>query len=83
MEGGSGHTVTDDIDHFFSAPSITYREPHLSIYDVLEVQKEELDLSKDLMVLPNAPNRVFAWETGWTPGLRSLENDGTKLLDRI
>lgn len=35
------------------------------------------------MVLPNAPNRVFAWETGWTPGLRSLENDGTKLLDRI
>lgn len=83
MEGGSGHTVTDDIDHFFSAPSITYREPHLSIYDVLEVQKEELDLSKDLMVLPNAPNRVFAWKTGWTPGLRSLENDGTKLLDRI
>ncbi|HBF8411146.1 glycosylating toxin TcdB [Clostridioides difficile] len=83
MEGGSGHTVTNDIDHFFSSPSITYREPHLSIYDVLEVKKEELDLSKDLMVLPNAPNRVFGWETGWTPGLRSLENDGTKLLDRI
>ncbi|MGO1042552.1 TcdA/TcdB pore-forming domain-containing protein [Clostridioides difficile] len=83
MEGGSGHTITDDIDHFFSSPSITYREPHLSIYDVLEVKKEELDLSKDIMVLPNAPNRVFDWDTGWTPGLRSLENDGTRLLDRI
>ncbi|UUV16739.1 TcdA/TcdB pore-forming domain-containing protein [Clostridioides difficile] len=83
MEGGSGHSIIDDIDQFFSSPSITYREPHLSIYDVLEIKKEELDLSKDIMVLPNAPNRVFALETGWIAGLRPLENNGTRLLDRI
>nr|Q46342.1 RecName: Full=Cytotoxin-L; AltName: Full=Lethal toxin; Short=LT; Contains: RecName: Full=Glucosyltransferase TcsL [Paeniclostridium sordellii]CAA57959.1 cytotoxin L [[Clostridium] sordellii] [Paeniclostridium sordellii] len=82
-EGGSGHTLTDDIDHFFSSPSITYRKPWLSIYDVLNIKKEKIDFSKDLMVLPNAPNRVFGYEMGWTPGFRSLDNDGTKLLDRI
>ncbi|MBT2146487.1 hypothetical protein KK449_19990 [Clostridioides difficile] len=35
------------------------------------------------MMLPNAPSRVFWWETGAVPGLRSLGNDGTRLLDSI
>lgn len=35
------------------------------------------------MVLFNVLNRVFVWEIGWILGLRSLENDGIKLLDCI
>ncbi|HBH3693831.1 TPA: peptidase C80, partial [Clostridioides difficile] len=83
MEGGSGHTVTGNIDHFFSSPSISSHVPPLSIYSAIGMQTENLDFSKNLMMLPNAPSRVFWWETGAVPGLRSLENDGTKLLDSI
>ncbi|HBG5344515.1 TPA: peptidase C80, partial [Clostridioides difficile] len=83
MEGGSGHTVTGNIDHFFSSPSIDHRIPPLSIYSAIGMQTEKLDFSKNLMMLPNAPSRVFWWETGAVPGLRSLENNGTKLLDSI
>ncbi|KPI56898.1 peptidase C80 [Clostridioides difficile] len=83
MEGGSGHTVTGNIDHFFSSPSIDHRIPPLSIYSAIGMQTENLDFSKKLMMLPNAPSRLFWWETGAVPGLRSLENNGTKLLDSI
>ncbi|MCC0686782.1 TcdA/TcdB pore-forming domain-containing protein [Clostridioides sp. ES-S-0056-01] len=83
MEGGSGHTVTSNIDHFFSSPSISSHVPPLSIYPAIGMQTENLDFSKKLMMLPNATSRLFWWETGAVPGLRSLENDGTKLLDSI
>ncbi|MCO8787909.1 glycosylating toxin TcdA [Clostridioides difficile] len=83
MEGGSGHTVTGNIDHFFSSPSISSHIPSLSIYSAIGIETENLDFSKKIMMLPNAPSRVFWWETGAVPGLRSLENDGTRLLDSI
>ncbi|CEK40047.1 glucosylating haemorrhagic toxin TcsH [Paraclostridium sordellii] len=83
MEGGSGYTVTNDIDHFFSSPYINSNIPPLSIYPVMNIQTTNLDFSKDLMMLPNAPSRLLWWETGAVPGLRSLETDGTRLLDSI
>ncbi|EQG60630.1 toxin B [Clostridioides difficile DA00145] len=83
MEGGSGHTVTGNIDHFFSSPYISSHIPSLSVYSAIGIKTENLDFSKKIMMLPNAPSRVFWWETGAVPGLRSLENNGTKLLDSI
>lgn len=74
--------MTGNIDHFFSSPSISSHIPSLSIYSAIGIETENLDFSK-IMMLPNAPSRVFWWETGAVPGLRSLENDGTRLLDSI
>ncbi|UWD48515.1 C80 family cysteine peptidase [Clostridioides difficile] len=83
MEGGSAHTVTGNIDHFFSSPYISSHIPPLSVYPAIGMQTNSLNFSKNLMLLPNAPSRVFWWDTGAVPGLRGLENDGTKLLDSI